>query len=244
MSSPSLRTRSRPFLIFRRPASRFCARIEGETVIVFTSEYLLRLWSAPVRFSTLQASSALSTWPRSSLSGSQPASISDMHVFYGCCDCFRILKLTRYNRAMQRFHKAMLLAREEIVIYLCLTSMLLFIAAAGIYHFEHEAQPEQFSSIFASLWWALATLTTVGYGDVYPITIGGRCFTAIMLMLGLGIVAVPAGLVASTLATAREMELLSHANADHHEEYDSDGASPDHPSDPDKAQPPQQNDDI
>ena len=72
-------------------------------------------------------------------------------------------------------------------------------AAVGIYYFENEAQPEHFSSIFDSLWWAIITLTTVGYGDVYPITVGGKVFTFIILMIGLGIVAVPTGIISSAL---------------------------------------------
>jgi len=80
------------------------------------------------------------------------------------------------------------------------------LTAVGIYHFENAAQPEQFKSIFHSLWWALATLTTVGYGDLYPITAGGQLFTFFVLMIGLGIVAVPTGLVASALSQARDEE--------------------------------------
>jgi len=63
-----------------------------------------------------------------------------------------------------------------------------------------------FSSVFASLWWSIVTLTTVGYGDVYPVTTGGRVFTFFVLLVGLGVVSVPAGLVASALSKAREME--------------------------------------
>ena len=79
-------------------------------------------------------------------------------------------------------------------------------AGVGIYYFEHEAQPEGFGSVFGSLWWAVATLRTVGYGDVYPITVGGRIFTFFVLMVGLGIVAVPTGLAASALSQARAEE--------------------------------------
>jgi voltage-gated potassium channel len=64
--------------------------------------------------------------------------------------------------------------------------------------------------VFHSLWWAIATLTTVGYGDVYPITVGGRIFTFFILIIGLGIVAVPSGLVASALSKAREDEQSSN----------------------------------
>ena len=84
--------------------------------------------------------------------------------------------------------------------------MLLYISAVGIYYFENESQPEQFKSIFHSFWWAVTTLTTVGYGDVYPITIGGRLFTFIILMIGLGLVAVPAALLAAALSKIKTEE--------------------------------------
>lgn len=115
----------------------------------------------------------------------------------------RLLKIGRYNKAIARFHRAFQIAREEMVLYLFLTVILLYVSATGIYYFENPAQPEAFKSIIHSLWWALATLTTVGYGDVYPITFGGRLFTFFVLMIGLGIVAVPAGLIASALSQAR-----------------------------------------
>jgi len=81
---------------------------------------------------------------------------------------------------------------------------LLYLSAVGIYYFENAAQPDQFKSVFHSLWWAITTLTTVGYGDMFPITVGGKVFTFFVLMIGLGIVAVPTGLVASALSQARE----------------------------------------
>ena len=119
---------------------------------------------------------------------------------------FRAFKLLRYSIAIQRFHNALIIAKEELILFSILAIMLLFFSAVGIYYFENAAQPEAFSSVFQSMWWAVATLTTVGYGDVYPITIGGKLFTFFVLMVGLGVVAVPTGLVASALSTAREME--------------------------------------
>ena len=115
----------------------------------------------------------------------------------------RILKLSRYSEALARFGKAMALAKEEIVLFAGVAIALLYLSAAGIWYFEHEAQPEAFASILHSLWWATATLTTVGYGDVYPVTAGGKLFTFVILMCGLGIVAVPAGLVAAALSQVR-----------------------------------------
>ncbi|MEZ6133522.1 MAG: ion transporter [Pirellulaceae bacterium] len=200
---------------------RWLTIIESVTVVIFTAEYLARLWAEPRTrdyafsfFGLVDLAAILPFWLSTGFDFRYARILRMLRLF-------RILKLTRYNRAMQRFHRALMIAREEIVVYLSITAMLLFVAAAGIYHFEHEAQPEQFSSIFSSMWWSLATLTTVGYGDVYPITLGGRCFTAIMLMLGLGVVAVPAGLVASSLSTAREME-QTEAQAAKLEQWSSD----------------------
>jgi len=107
---------------------------------------------------------------------------------------------------LNRFHIVAKLIKEEVILFLIVTGIFLFLASAGIYYFENAAQPEVFASVFHSGWWAIVTLTTVGYGDVYPITMGGKMFTFFILMLGVGIVTIPAGLVASALTKAREME--------------------------------------
>lgn len=119
---------------------------------------------------------------------------------------FRLFKLARYNKAIDRFANAFTIAREEIIIFAMVTIIMLYLSATGIYYFEHEAQPELFASIFHSMWWAVVTLTTVGYGDMYPITVGGRIFTFIILIIGIGIVAIPAGLLASALNKVRRDE--------------------------------------
>ena len=119
---------------------------------------------------------------------------------------FRLMKLLRFGRAMRRFSRAFVIAKEEIVLFGVVTVMLMYLSAVGIYYFEHQAQPEAFKSVIHSLWWSVTTLTTVGYGDVYPITAGGKIFTFIMLMIGLGIVAIPVGLLASALSKARMEE--------------------------------------
>jgi voltage-gated potassium channel len=118
----------------------------------------------------------------------------------------RILKLARYSQAISRFHVAFIIAKEELLLFLFAALILLYLAGVGIYYFENPAQPDTFKSIFHSLWWAVATLTTVGYGDIYPITVGGKVFTFFILIVGLGVVSVPAGLVASALSKARELE--------------------------------------
>ena len=119
---------------------------------------------------------------------------------------FRALKLMRYNKALNRFNLAFKIVKEEIILFFMVTLVLIFITSAGIYFFENEAQPEVFKSVFHSAWWSIVTLTTVGYGDVYPITIGGKIFTFFVLMIGVGLVTIPAGLVATALSKAREIE--------------------------------------
>ena len=119
---------------------------------------------------------------------------------------FRALKLIRYNKALNRFNVAFKIVKEELVLFFIVTLILLFITSAGIYSFGNEAQPEVFKSVFHSAWWSIVTLTTVGYGDVYPITLGGKIFTFFVLIIGIGIVAVPAGLVGTALSKARSLE--------------------------------------
>ena len=118
----------------------------------------------------------------------------------------RVFKFFRYSKAISRFKNTFRIVKAELILFMISTLFLLYLAAVGIYYFENQAQPENFASVFHSLWWAVATLTTVGYGDVYPITIGGRIFTFTILMIGLGIIAVPAGLLSSALTQTLDEE--------------------------------------
>ena len=118
----------------------------------------------------------------------------------------RILRVGRYVQAVERLKRAGRMVREELVLFIGVSLALIYLSAVGVYYFEHDSQPEKFASVFHSLWWAVVTLTTVGYGDVYPVTLGGHLFTFVVLFIGLGIVAVPTGLIASALSKAREGE--------------------------------------
>ena len=180
--------------------------IEVVTVAIFTIEYILRLTLADRKrefaFSFFGIIDLLSILPFYISTGVDLRSIRAFRLLR----LFRAFKLVRYSKAIQRFHRALLIAREELILYFIVTVMLGYLAAVGIYYCETDAQPEKFTSVFHSLWWAVATLTTVGYGDVYPITAGGKIFTFLMLLVGLGIVSVPAGIVSSALQAARELE--------------------------------------
>lgn len=180
--------------------------IETITVIIFTIEYCIRLILAKKKlrfiFSFFGIIDLISILPFYVTTGIDLRSVRAFRLLR----LFRALKIIRYSKTIRHFHNALMIARDEIILYLFITFLLLYFAAVGIYYFEHEAQPEVFSSIFNSLWWAVATLTTVGYGDVYPITTGGRVFTFFVLLVGLGVVSVPAGLVSSAFSKARELD--------------------------------------
>lgn len=109
----------------------------------------------------------------------------------------RLLKLARYSRSLQLFRTVLARKRDDLTITAIATSILLLVASSAMYTIEHQAQPEAFSSIPTTLWWGVVTLTTVGYGDVHPITPLGQFFGAIVAMLGIGLFALPASILAS-----------------------------------------------
>jgi len=184
--------------------------IETVSVVIFTIEYILRIYVAkkPFKyiFSFYGIIDFIAIAPFYITSTSGLMSLRAFRIFR----IFRAFKLVRYNKALNRFSIAAKLVKEEIILFLMVTGIFMFLSSAGIYYFENPAQPKIFSSIFSSGWWSVVTLTTVGYGDVYPITTGGKIFTFFILMIGVGIVTIPAGLVASALTKAREMEEEAH----------------------------------
>ena len=189
------------------PTRRVLRFAEVTIVAIFSGEYLWRLIVADRKlsfvFSFYGMVDLVAILPFYVASGLDLRSIRVVRLLR----LFRIFKLVRYSQAIQRFHRAFLIAREELVLFFSAVAVLLYISAVGIYYFEVRAQPDAFGSVFHSLWWAVVTLTTVGYGDVYPITVGGRVFTFLVLMVGLGIVAVPTSIIASALSSARTMKL-------------------------------------
>jgi len=172
-------------------------------VIIFSAEYLLRIALAKRRlafiFSFYGIVDLVAILPFYLATAVDLRSVRILRLMR----LLRIVKLFRYNRAAKRLGHAFMAVKDELSLFFIMVIILLYLAAVGIYYFENTAQPDKFQSIIHSLWWAVATLTTVGYGDVYPVTAGGKFFTFVILTIGLGIVAVPTGLVASALTEAR-----------------------------------------
>ena len=111
----------------------------------------------------------------------------------------RALKLGRYSNAVKVLTSVVKEKSPELILTIFFAFIVLLVAASGMYFFERDAQSEAFSSIPAAMWWAVATLTTVGYGDVYPVTVGGKLFGALIAVFGVGMVAAPAGILGAGL---------------------------------------------
>jgi voltage-gated potassium channel len=109
----------------------------------------------------------------------------------------RVFKLNRYMEALAGIGEVFQKKSQELVASSMFICLLLLLSSLLMYHAEHDAQPEKFRNAFSGLWWAVATLTTVGYGDIYPITALGRFLGAIIAILGIGMVAIPTSILSS-----------------------------------------------
>lgn len=201
---------------------------EVMSVSIFSIEYILRIWSCVEDPNNLKRKyNNYIVRLRYSLSFSAVIDLLAILPFYfmtfglfGNADMrflrafrlLRIFKLTRYSAA---FDVLNIVFKENIrafgaAFFVLLVVMLL--AASGMYYFEHEAQPIHFSSILASMWWAFATLTTVGYGDVIPITAAGKAFGALITVVGVGMVALPTAILASAFSEQLRIRANKYEN--------------------------------
>jgi len=129
----------------------------------------------------------------------------------------RIFKLNRYNSSMKLIGDVIREEKEKLFITIFITGILLVLSSAIIYTVEHDVQPEQFPNIYSSMWWAIATLTTVGYGDVYPVTALGKILSGVIALLGIGLVALPTGILSGSFVQAINEEKERKQNMDNEE---------------------------
>ena len=184
---------------------------EVVTVAIFSVEYLLRLWSV-VESDSARDTSPLRARLRYAVSFHALIDLLAILPFYlllfGLFDGFdmrflravrllRVLKLTRYSAAMNMLVTTFRENGRALAAAFLILITVMLLAASGMYYFERQSQPEAFGSIPAAMWWAFATLTTVGYGDVTPITAGGKIFGALITVVGIGMVALPTSILAT-----------------------------------------------
>ncbi len=181
------------------------------SVIVFTLEYMLRVWSS-IDLQETHDSSTIRGRIRYMLSPIALIDLASIVPFYlslyividlrflRILRMMRLFKLTRYSRALTALLDV--LQKESVTLFAAVVVlfMMLVLSATGIYFLENEIQPEAFGSIPKSMWWAIVTLTTLGYGDIVPVTNMGKFFAGIVGLIGVGMVALPAAILASGFA--------------------------------------------
>ena len=212
--------------------------IELVTVVIFTVEYILRLATADYAypgkkmFGAAMAAFAFSLYGIIDLLSFLPywlmiffpaAAVPSGIVAFRMLRVVRILRLFRINRYYDAVHvitdvlkqkKNQILSAVFIILMLVLASSIL------MYNLEHEAQPDQFRNAFSGIWWAVSTLLTVGYGDIYPVTAAGRFVGIVLAFLGVGIVAIPTGIISAGFVEQytkiRDLEGTSEEYPVHH----------------------------
>ncbi|HUT38435.1 MAG TPA: ion transporter [Methanoregula sp.] len=182
------------------------------TVTVFSIEYALRVW---VCVRNPKYSSPVTGRIRFALSPLVLVDLIAITPFYlplimpiefrtlrllRLLRIFRVLRLGRYSHAFETFADVLKSKKEELVITIIMAVIILTLASSALYAVEREAQPEKFASIPDAMWWAVVTLATVGYGDVYPITPLGKFITALVALSAIGLFALPAGILAGGFA--------------------------------------------
>jgi len=183
--------------------------IETISVIIFTLEYLLRFFTADLKYSDRSPIRARLKYVLSFMAIIDLLAILPFYIpFIFPIDLrvlralrifrlFRLLKFGRYTAALQVIGSVLKKKHSQLVSSMIVILVLMVIASVLMYNVEHEAQPEVFENALSGLWWSVATFTTVGYGDIFPITAAGKVLATIMALLGIGLVAVPTGIISA-----------------------------------------------
>lgn len=204
--------------------SNLISKIETISIIIFTCEYVLRVWTADLLYNCGKIKSRLryifSFMAIVDLLAIMPfylpfitkidlRSLRALRLFR----MVRIFKLNRYTSALNSVVNVLNKKKEQLISSIFVVMVLMVISSILMYYCEHDAQPDVFDNAFSGLWWAIATLTTVGYGDIFPITVFGKIISAFLALLGIGLVAVPTGIISSGFSE----ELASEKEQDDYE---------------------------
>ena len=194
---------------FNRNYHHFLRTFDIISVAAFTVEYILRLWSCTAN---PHYSHPIKGRLRYMITGGALVDLFAILPFYihhiigpdlrfirtlRLMLFFRFLKLGRYLTASKIIITVMKRKKEELSVSLLSFLFMMMVASCLMYYTEHQAQPDKFSDIPTTMWWSVCTLSTVGYGDVYPITPLGKVMTGFIIILGVGLLALPTGIVAS-----------------------------------------------
>lgn len=183
--------------------------VELVTMVIFLGEYLLRLWTADCLYPEKTYPAAVFRFAVSFygvvdlltiLPYFCPFFIPSGAVAFRMLRVVRILRLFRINSRYDAFHVITAVLKEKknaLVSSIFLVLVLMLASSLCMYGLEHEAQPDHFANAFSGIWWSVSTLLTVGYGDIYPVTIGGKLMAIVIAFLGVGMVAIPTGIISA-----------------------------------------------
>ncbi len=191
----------------------FFTGFEYVSVAVFTAEYVLRLWSCVEDRHYRHPLRGRLRYMLTPMAIVDLLAVLPFYIAFGGVDLrmlrilrvfrlLRLVKIARYSRALQVFGRVLVNTAGQLVFSLVLLAVLLLLASSLVYMAEQDAQPEAFSSIPAAMWWAVATLTTVGYGDIYPVTPLGKFLGSVIAVFGIGMFALPAGILGAAFVEA------------------------------------------
>lgn len=189
--------------------SNLSSGIETFSIIIFSVEYALRVWTSDYLYPDKHPFVARVKYIFSFMAIIDLISILpfylpfvikvDLRVFriLRMIRLLRLFKMNRYTNALHTIGSVFKKKRSQLLSSLFVVFLLMIIASVLMYSVENPAQPDKFQNAFSGLWWAIATFTTVGYGDLYPITAAGKIISAIIALLGIGLVAVPTGIISA-----------------------------------------------
>lgn len=198
---------------------------ETVSVILFSVEYILRVWTADLTRPQMKPAKARLRYAVSFMAVIDLLAILPFYVPFiipidlrvlrtlRVTRLLRLFKVNRYTSALTTIGRVFKKKASQLVASMFVVLLLMLIAAVLMYNIENAAQPDTFHNAFDALWWAIATLTTVGYGDIYPVTPGGRLLSSVIAILGIGLVAVPTGII-----SAGFMETIEGAEEQEHDE--------------------------
>jgi voltage-gated potassium channel len=213
------------YKVFKISFSTYFYYFELISVIIFTIEYVLRLWTSDLEksikgnsfqkrlkfgFSTLGLIDFIAILPFY-LPFIFPFDLRIIRILR-LFRLLRIFKLGRYSKSLNTITSVLKSTKSELAITGFVAFILLVFSSTIMYYFENEAQPEKFASIGHSFWWAVATLTTVGYGDVFPITTMGKIMSGIIALIGIGFIALPTGIISSAFVERIQKEKKKEKN--------------------------------